>query len=206
MLQNAAAQQVDHTYIRTQETNVTAAFDLNYDLTKQFSSGANVYSLVGENRITLAANVLPMTDAQQGVSIGVTLPTDGVYTLALPDGTDGLNVVLYDRTLGTYTDLSLAGYTFEAAAGTLDTRFELIVKSPSVTTQMTDATAPYVVYVDNGIVRLEGVETGTTVRLFDAVGRLVWARLADGNLEIPAMAAGTYLLQIGNAIEKIVIR
>ena len=205
-LQNAAAQQVDHTYIRTQETNVTAAFDLNYDLTKQFSSGANVYSLVGENRITLAANVLPMTDAQQGVSIGVTLPTDGVYTLALPDGTDGLNVVLYDRTLGTYTDLSLAGYTFEAAAGTLDTRFELIVKSPSVTTQMTDATAPYVVYVDNGIVRLEGVETGTTVRLFDAVGRLVWARLADGNLEIPAMAAGTYLLQIGNAVEKIVIR
>lgn len=206
VLQNAAAQQVDHTYIRTQETNVTAAFDLNYDLTKQFSSGANVYSLVGENRITLAANVLPMTDAQQGVSIGVTLPTDGVYTLALPDGTDGLNVVLYDRTLGTYTDLSLAGYTFEAAAGTLDTRFELIVKSPSVTTQMTDATAPYVVYVDNGIVRLEGVETGITVRLFDAVGRLVWARLADGNLEIPAMAAGTYLLQIGNAVEKIVIR
>ena len=206
VLQNAAAQQVDHTYIRTQETNVTAAFDLNYDLTKQFSSGANVYSLVGENRITLAANVLPMTDAQQGVSIGVTLPTDGVYTLALPDGTDGLNVVLYDRTLGTYTDLSLAGYTFEAAASTLDTRFELIVKSPSVTTQMTDATAPYVVYVDNGIVRLEGVETGTTVRLFDAVGRLVWARLADGNLEIPAMAAGTYLLQIGNAVEKIVIR
>lgn len=206
VLQNAAAQQVDHTYIRTQETNVTAAFDLNYDLTKQFSSGANVYSLVGENRITLAANVLPMTDAQQGVSIGVTLPTDGVYTLALPDGTDGLNVVLYDRTLGTYTDLSLAGYTFEAAAGTLDTRFELIVKSPSVTTQMTDATAPYVVYVDNGIVRLEGVETGTTVRLFDAVGRLVWTRLADGNLEIPAMAAGTYLLQIGNAVEKIVIR
>lgn len=206
VLQNAAAQQVDHTYIRTQETNVTAAFDLNYDLTKQFSSGANVYSLVGENRITLAANVLPMTDARQGVSIGVTLPTDGVYTLALPDGTDDLNVVLYDRTLGTYTDLSLAGYTFEAAAGTLDTRFELIVKSPSVTTQMTDATAPYVVYVDNGIVRLEGVETGTTVRLFDAVGRLVWARLADGNLEIPAMAAGTYLLQIGNAVEKIVIR
>ncbi len=206
VLQNAAAQQVDHTYIRTQETNVTAAFDLNYDLTKQFSSGANVYSLVGENRITLAANVLPMTDAQQGVSIGVTLPTDGVYTLALPDGTDGLNVVLYDRTLGTYTDLSLTGYTFEAAAGTLDTRFELIVKSPSVTTQMTDATAPYVVYVDNGIVRLEGVETGTTVRLFDAVGRLVWTRLADGNLEIPAMAAGTYLLQIGNAVEKIVIR
>lgn len=206
VLQNAAAQQVDHTYIRTQETNVTAAFDLNYDLTKQFSSGANVYSLVGENRITLAANVLPMTDAQQGVSIGVTLPTDGVYTLALPDGTDGLNVVLYDRTFGTYTDLSLAGYTFEAAAGTLDTRFELIVKSPSVTTQMTDATAPYVVYVDNGIVRLEGVETGTTVRLFDAVGRLVWAHLADGNLEIPAMAAGTYLLQIGNAVEKIVIR
>ena len=206
VLQNAAAQQVDHTYIRTQETNVTAAFDLNYDLTKQFSSGANVYSLVGENRITLAANVLPMTDAQQGVSIGVTLPTDGVYTLALPDGTDGLNVVLYDRTLGTYTDLSLAGYTFEAAAGTLDTRFELIVKSPSVTTQMTDATAPYVVYVDKGVVRLEGVETGTTVRLFDAVGRLVWTRLADGNLEIPAMAAGTYLLQIGNAVEKIVIR
>ena len=149
---------------------------------------------------------LPMTDARQGVSIGVTLPTDGVYTLVLPDGTDGLNVVLYDRVLSTYTDLSLDGYTFEAEAGTLDDRFELIVKSPSVTTQMTDATAPYVVYVDNGIVRLEGVETGTTVRLFDAVGRLVWTRLADGNLEIPAMAAGTYLLQIGNVVEKIVIR
>ncbi|MGM9747004.1 MAG: InlB B-repeat-containing protein [Paludibacteraceae bacterium] len=206
VLQNAAAQQVDHTYIRTQETNVTNAFDLNYDLTKQFSSGANVYSLAGENRITLAANVLPMADAQKGVSIGVTLAAGGVYTLALPDGTDGLNVVLYDRGLGTYTDLSLAGYTFEAEAGTLDDRFELIVKSSSVTTQMTDATASYVVYVDNGVVKVEGVDAGTMVRLFDTVGRLVWTRLADGNLEIPAMAAGTYLLQIGNAVEKIVIR
>lgn len=206
VLQNAAAQQVDHTYIRTQETNVTNAFDLNYDLTKQFSSGANVYSLVGENRITLAANVLPMSDAQKGVSIGVTFAAGGVYTLALPDGTDGLNVVLYDRALGTYTDLSLDGYTFETEAGTLDDRFELIVKSSSVTTQMADATASYVVYVDNGVVKVEGVDAGTTVRLFDTVGRLVWTRLADGNLEIPAMAAGTYLLQIGNAVEKIVIR
>lgn len=206
VLQNAAAQQVDHTYIRTQETNVTNAFDLNYDLTKQFSSGANVYSLVGENRITLAANVLPMADAQKGVSIGVTFAAGGVYTLALPDGTDGLNVVLYDRALGTYTDLSLDGYTFESEAGTLDDRFELIVKSSSVTTQMADATASYVVYVDNGVVKVEGVDAGTTVRLFDTVGRLVWTRLVDGNLEIPAMAAGTYLLQIGNAVEKIVIR
>lgn len=206
VLQNTAAQQVDHTYIRTQETNVTNAFDLNYDLTKQFSSGANVYSLVGENRITLAANVLPMADAQKGVSIGVTFAAGGVYTLALPDGTDGLNVVLYDRALGTYTDLSLDGYTFEAEAGTLDDRFELIVKSSSVTTQMADATASYVVYVDNGVVKVEGVDAGTTVRLFDTVGRLVWTRLADSNLEIPAMAAGTYLLQIGNAVEKIVIR
>ena len=124
----------DQTFVRlTNEENVTTGFDFNYDLSKEFNKNkANIYSLVStmiddDLSITQSAgNVLPMSDAITTVPLGVKIATAGDYTFAIPSGTSGVGVKLYDNETSITTDLS-AGltYTIDLGEGTHDGRFVL---------------------------------------------------------------------------------
>ena len=123
-------QQLDHTYVRLQEGNVTTDFDLNYDMTKIINSGANIYSLVGTQRIQCAANVQPLQVEAQTISIplGVVADQDGLYTFSLPEGTEGMNVSIADSETGTVHNLALGDYQTALTAGTYEGRFALEIQ------------------------------------------------------------------------------
>ena len=123
-------QQLDHTYIRLQEGNVTTDFDLNYDMTKILNSGANLYSLVGTNLIQCAANVQPLQEEAQTISIplGVVADQDGLYTFSLPEGTEGMNVSIADSESGTVHNLALGDYQTALSKGTYEGRFALEIQ------------------------------------------------------------------------------
>ncbi|MGN1239301.1 MAG: hypothetical protein ACI4TV_00330, partial [Paludibacteraceae bacterium] len=127
---NRGEQQLDHTYVRLQEGDVTTDFDLNYDMTKILNSGANLYSLVGTNLIQCAANVQPLQEDAQTISIplGVVADQDGLYTFSLPDGTEGMNVSLVDNESGTVHNLALGDYQTALTAGTYEQRFALEIQ------------------------------------------------------------------------------
>lgn len=122
--------QLDHTYIRLQEGNVTTDFDLNYDMTKILNSGANLYSLVGTNLIQCAANVQPLQEEAKTISIplGVVADQDGLYTFSLPEGTEGMNVSIADSESGTVHNLALGDYQTALSAGTYEGRFALEIQ------------------------------------------------------------------------------
>ena len=122
--------QLDHTYIRLQEGNVTTDFDLNYDMTKILNSGANLYSLVGTNLIQCAANVQPLQEEARTISIplGVVADQDGLYTFSLPDGTEGMNVSIADSESGTVHNLALGDYQTALTKGTYEGRFALEIQ------------------------------------------------------------------------------
>lgn len=123
-------QQLDHTYVRLQEGNVTTDFDLNYDMTKILNSGANLYSLVGTNLIQCAANVQPLQEEAQTISIplGVVADQDGLYTFSLPDGTEGMNVSIADSESGMVHNLALGDYQTALTKGTYEGRFALEIQ------------------------------------------------------------------------------
>lgn len=157
---NRGEQQLDHTYVRLQEGNVTTDFDLNYDMTKILNDGTNLYSLVGTNLIQCAANVQPLQEDAQTISIplGVVADQDGLYTFSLPEGTEGMNVSLVDNESGTVYNLSLGDYQTALTAGTYEQRFALEIQPRQ--------------------------EVSTGCEQTDAAGKSLRKVLIDGNLYI----------------------
>jgi hypothetical protein len=115
----------DQTIVKLKEQDATADFDLNIDMTKIFNSGLNIYTLTGTQNIQVAGNALPM--AKTTVPVGVRIATAGEYTFRMPDGTDGINVILVDNQTGAHTDMLYDEYTVTLDAGTFENRFYLIV-------------------------------------------------------------------------------
>ena len=114
----------DQTYIRlTDKETVTSAFDFGQDLSKEFRNDANIYTMIGYERA--AANSMPLTEQTTIVPVGVKVATEGEYTFAMPDGTNGVSVILIDNIAGTRTNLGLLDYTVYLEAGQTDGRFSL---------------------------------------------------------------------------------
>ena len=157
---NRGEQQLDHTYVRLQEGNVTTDFDLNYDMTKILNDGTNLYSLVGTKLIQCAANVQPLQEEAQTISIplGVVADQDGLYTFSLPEGTEGMNVSIADSESGTVHNLALGDYQAALTKGTYEGRFALEIQPR------------------------QGVSTGCEQT--DAAGKSLRKVLIDGNLYI----------------------
>ena len=158
----------DHTFIRLQEDNATAEFDMNYDLCKIINSGANIYSMIGN--VEVAANVLPVEE--RVIPLGLDIHETGNYTFAMPDGTDGITAILIDYETGKETNLLLADYTTELREGTNNERFALRVRPNHVATEVENiidgANGKIQKYIINGALYI--LNNG---QLYDAQGRMV---------------------------------
>jgi hypothetical protein len=66
-----------------------------------------------------------MSDQTTVVPVGVKTTAAGEYTFAMPEGTNGVSVVLIDNIAGTRTNLALSDYTVSLSKGDLSDRFML---------------------------------------------------------------------------------
>ena len=114
----------DQTFVAL-DVDGTTTFDQNKDLNKVLNTGyANIYTL--SEGIPFAGNTLPMEEVI--VPVGVQIATDGEYTFAMPDGTEGMVVELIDYELETTTNLLLFDYTVTLPKGTNEGRFALHIQ------------------------------------------------------------------------------
>ena len=159
----------DHTFIRLQEDNATAEFDMNYDLCKIINSGANIYSMIGN--VEVAANVLPVEE--RVIPLGLDIHKTGNYTFAMPDGTDGITATLIDYETGTETNLLLADYTTELREGTNNDRFALRVRPNHVATEVENT----ILTGDNDNAKKYIIDGALYLlrdgKLYDAQGRMI---------------------------------
>ena len=83
----------------------------------------------------VAGNVKPIRTETTIVPVGVKIATTGEYTFSMPEGTNGVGVILVDNIAGTRTNLALEDYTVNLTQGNIDNRFMLeispIVQSPT---------------------------------------------------------------------------
>ncbi len=116
----------DRTYIRLSDDdeNVTDAFEFNHDLSKEYNSGENIWTIT-TNGVQVAGNSMPKPVQTTVVPVGVKVVTNGEYTLSMPEGTNGEDVYLIDNAYGTRTNLGLMPYTVTLTAGTYEGRFAL---------------------------------------------------------------------------------
>ena len=116
----------DHALMRiTDDENVTENFEFNYDLCKEYNSGkANIWTLTAD-ALPVAGNSIPYSETKTIVPVGVKIAANGEYTFTIPEGTDGVGVVLIDNISETNTNLSVTDYTVNLEAGTYNDRFSL---------------------------------------------------------------------------------
>ena len=115
--------QEDQTFLRaTDRENITADFDFNQDLSKEFNYGrSDIYTLIGYERA--AANSMPCSENTIVVPLGLSIETAGDYTIAMAEGVENIGLTLVDTETGIRTNLS-AGmeYTLNLNKGNYETR------------------------------------------------------------------------------------
>jgi hypothetical protein len=113
----------DQTFIRlTDNEAVSEGFEFGHDMSKEmYSTKANLYTFIGYE--TVAANSLPVSGQTRVVPVGLKLAEGGSYTFAMPDGTNGVSVILEDYNTNTRTNLALTDYTVDLEAGEYSNRF-----------------------------------------------------------------------------------
>ena len=116
----------DQTFVKmSNDENASANFVFGEDLTKEKNTKkANIYTLV-EGYIPVAGNTLPMSNQTTIVPVGVSIKSTGDYTFSIPEGTDGVGVVLVEEATGVRTSLSALDYTVTLQQGDYTNRFYL---------------------------------------------------------------------------------
>ena len=102
----------------------------NEPIYQQGIQHSDIYSLIRHNDTQdlerAAANSMPLnTTATTIVPLGVRTKEAGDFTFAMPDGTNGVGMVLVDKEADTRTNLALGDYTVALEKGQFDNRFEL---------------------------------------------------------------------------------
>ncbi len=197
----------------TDETRVVVnpdaltAYEIERDASKFMSVNTAVPQLftVDTDGTRYAINERPQADGN--IALGYLAPTDGFYTISALKA-DG-SVVLYDKTLNKYTDLSVQDYTFHSAstAGADLTRFTLMVKAGGTTgigTATTPATPAATVEGGKGTLRI-AAPCGSRVVVATLNGTTVCHTTAAAAPTTLPLPAGAYIVTVGGTSAKVVV-
>lgn len=156
-------------------------FDMGTDGVKWMAdSVAQIYALQGGSRYSLLSAV----NVEGKVSVGVTLPAPGLYTIQVPadclaDGYE--SVVLRDAATGKTVNLLEGGYDFSSAtAGDIKGRFSISFNRMADDRQ-DDGIRAY--SLSRGTIRVEGVAVGDRVSVYRTDGILAGQGIASSTTE-----------------------
>ncbi|MEE1069869.1 MAG: InlB B-repeat-containing protein, partial [Paludibacteraceae bacterium] len=103
---------------------------------------------------------------------------------------------LADNETGARTDLLMDDYTCRANVGTIKGRFVLNgrFKAPQIATGIDNTQTDYNIYAIGNNIAISGVELGTAIYIFDAVGHMIYTTAATSDeVIVPAPCAGVYM-------------
>lgn len=156
-------------------------FDMGADGVKWMAdSVAQIYALQGGSRYSLLSAV----NVEGKVSVGVTLPAPGLYTIQVPEDclAEGYEtIVLEDANTGKGVNLLEGGYDFSSAtAGDIKGRFSISFNRMADDRQ-DDGIRAY--SLSRNTIRVEGVEPGDRVSVYRTDGILAGQGIASSTTE-----------------------
>ncbi|WP_289663702.1 T9SS sorting signal type C domain-containing protein [Flavobacterium panacagri] len=161
-------------------TGATNTTDVDFDAVSMGSNpDIDFYSINNSKKLSIQGRALPFVNSDL-IPLGYMLSTAGDYTVAI-DHADGLfgsgqDVFLEDKTTGKITNLRLADYTFNSAAGTFNSRFVLRYTSGTLGVDDIESLENSVlVSVKNKVVKItSSKETIKEVNIFDIGAQLLY--------------------------------
>lgn len=156
-------------------------FDMGADGVKWMAdSVAQIYALQGGSRYSLLSAV----NVEGKVSVGVTLPAPGLYTIQVPEDclAEGYEtIVLEDANTGKAVNLLEGGYDFSSAtAGDIKGRFSISFNG-MMDDRQDDGIRAY--SLSRGTIRVEGVAVGDRVSVYRTDGIMAGQGIASSTTE-----------------------
>jgi hypothetical protein len=194
--------------------NATNGRDRLFDAFSNEKLSFNVFSLLENEQMLIQGRTLPF-DNNDKVKIGVTIPQDGLYKIAL-GAVDGLflnsnqNIYLEDKLLNVIFDLRTAPYSFMASKGTIKDRFVIRYNNEQVLNSQTFDTSNEVVVISNEALSVQSTkEKIANLIVFDVLGRILFESkdVNSANFTLPVQKRNAPLfieigLENGNIINK----
>jgi hypothetical protein len=154
--------------------NATDQNDRLFDAFSNEKLSFNIFSLIEDEKMLIQGRKLPF-DVNDKVNIGVSIPQDGLYKIAL-GSVDGLfletkqNIYLEDKLLNVIFSLKDAPYSFMSNKGTIKDRFVLRYTKSDKITELTNQLTVF----DNNVLTVEsGKLKIKDIVIFDTLGKLL---------------------------------
>lgn len=156
--------------------NATNGKDRLFDAFSNQKLSFNIFSLIDEEQMLIQGKSLPF-DTNDKVNIGVAIPQDGLYKIAI-SSVDGLftdvnqKIYLEDKLLNVIYDLRTAPYSFMANKGVIKNRFVIRFNNEVVLANDTFNNNNDVVVVSNQELSVESIkEEIENITIYDVLGR-----------------------------------
>lgn len=201
----------DETSLFVHPTRFEQTYKTGIDMAKQSLTASRpiIYSTHAYGDMAFAGVADSLLE--NGIDLVVYSPSAQELTFSLREN-KFLNRLEYlwlaDNETGARTDLLMDDYTFRADAGTAKGRFVLNgrLKAPQIATGIDNTQTDYNIYAIGNNIAISGVEQGTPIYVFDAVGHMIYTTSATSDeVIVPAPCAGVYMLTIGGQTAKLVI-
>jgi hypothetical protein len=194
------------------DNDQSTSYKIGEDMVKWLGTGTakpQVYTIIGG--VNYAYNGLPITSVVN-LPLGIYTQTAGTSTISV-DATSAPSLsqlLLTDKTTGTVTNLLTSSYSFNASAGTNNTRFTITAQRISTESTIENETDGPTVLINNLELIINNLNGKTNVRVFDAIGRMVVSKTTNNSsIEIPLSAQGIYTVQMESGakswVRKVVI-
>lgn len=201
----------DETSLFVHPTRFEHTYKTGIDVAKQSLTAARpiIYSTHAYGDIAFAG--IADSLLENGIDLVVYSPAAQELTFSLREN-KFLHRLKYlwlaDNETGERTDLLMDDYTCRANADTIKGRFVLNgrFKAPQISTGIGNTQTDYNIYAIGNNIAISGVEQGTPIYVFDAVGHTIYTTSATSDeVIVPAPCAGVYMLTIGGQTAKLVV-
>jgi hypothetical protein len=158
--------------------DATSGIDRSYDAVYvDAGNPLSIYSLVGQDHLTIKANGLPFND-QDLHPLGYNATTAGAYKIDMPlfDGLfENQEVYLEDKLLNVTQNLKLGTYNFTTEAGTFNDRFVLRYTPAAVPVNTNALTNEVIIYKNATGIHIQSTNTNIKeVAVSDIRGRMIY--------------------------------
>lgn len=183
----------------------TLAYDRMYDAELNTVSPAQMYSILDNTTTQLGINARPTFATTDVVAIGVdkSNTTSENFSIAIAekegifDGT-AINVLLHDKLLHIYQNLSNGPYNFTSNSAQLQGRFEIVYQEAALETAGFDTTN-VIATLSNQALKITASLPISNVAVYDIAGRLVTNLAIDNQQQVNQpflFANGVYIVKI----------
>lgn len=153
--------------------NGTTAVDNGYDSSRLLGLGSEISTLIDDTRYVIETR--PSFTVEDVVPIKLDKRTDETFTISMVDAQGVFNttsVLLHDKTLGIYHDLSANNYAFAQTDPTDTLRFEIVYQNTVLNNGDFNAKNAFAFITKNQF-RAQSNSSIAEIAIYDIAGRLI---------------------------------